>query len=309
MTPGRSGISPIPGSLFITNNVDSNYQVGLTWARQAGIRAVWHPDTKIAWAFAAEDPDQYIGGSCGGGISTLPSNLPAAMATQVNAGANNYATPGLIPDLITKVAFDPSSRVHMEVAGILSTTKTYNPASFQSYTTEAGGFEANSNFQVLKRLRVIENLTFGKGIGRYFLGQGPDVILYPDGAPANVKAGATVDGVEFQAAKNTALYSYYGGVYYGRTTTIDPLTQKPVGYGFAGSSSGNNRTVQETTIGVQQTLWKDPKWGGLQIYAQYSRVWRDPWWFATAAAPRQADTNMLFLDLRYILPGAPPNLK
>ena len=55
-------------------------------------------------------------------------------------------------------------------------------------------------------------------------------------------------------------------MYAARTTTIDPLTHKPVGYGGAGSASGNNRTIQEITFGLQQTFWRDPKWGALQFY-------------------------------------------
>src|SRR5271165_5620173 len=308
MTPGRTGISPLPGNIFFTQNIDTNYQIGLAWARQSGIRVTWHPNDKVAWALAAEDPDQYGGGSAGGGVISFPSNLPSSMLTQINTGAGNYATPALIPDIITKVAFDPNKAAHIEAAGILTTTRTYNPTTFQGYTKEGGGFEFNSNFQVAKNFRVIENFTYGDGIGRYFFGQAPNVILYNTGAAANVRSGGTVDGVEFNVAKNTALYAYYGGIFAARTTTIDPLTHKPVGYGGAGSSSGNNRTIQEITFGLQQTLWRDPKWGGLQFYAQYSYLFRDHWYLASGA-PRQADTNMLFLDLRYVLPGAPPKLK
>jgi hypothetical protein len=308
MTPGRSGISPIPGSIFFTQNVDTNYQIGLTWARQSGIRLTWHPNDQIAWAFAAENPTQYGGGSSGGGTITFPSNLPAAMQSQLNLGASSYSTPAWTPDLITKVAFDPSKAAHIEAAGILTTTHTYNPATFQSYTKTGGGFEFNSNFQVFKSLRVIENFTYGDGIGRYFFGQAPSVILYNTGSAGNIHSGGTVDGVEFNVAKNTALYSYYGGMYAARTTTIDPLTHKPVGYGGAGSASGNNRTIQEITFGLQQTFWRDPKWGALQFYLQYSYLFRDPWYLAPVG-PRQADSNMLFLDLRYVLPGAPPKLK
>ena len=204
-------------------------------------------------------------------------------------------TPAWTPDLITKLAFDPNKAVHIEGAGILSTTQTYNPATFQTYTKTGGGFEFNSNFQVFKNFRVIENFTYGDGIGRYFFGQSPDAILYNTGSAGNIHSGGTVDGVEFNVAKKTALYAYYGGMYAGRTTTIDPLTHKPVGYGGAGSATGNNRTIQEATFGLQQTFWRDPKWGALQFYAQYSYLFRDPWYLAPHA-PRQADTNMLFLE-------------
>ncbi len=309
MTPDRSGISPLPSSIFFTNNVDTNYQIGLVWARQAGIRLTWHPSDKVAWAFAAENPQQYGGGSSGGGTITFPSNLPTAMQSQLNTGASSYGTPALTPDFISKVAFDPNTSAHVEIAGILSTTKTYNPSTFQGYTTPGGGVSFNSNFQVLKGLRLIENFTYGDGVGRYFFGQSPDVILYNTGAAANIRSGGTVDGIEYQLGKKTALYAYYGGMYAGRTTTVDPLTHKVVGYGGAGSSTGNNRTIEEATFGVQQTFWRDPKWGALQFYAQYSYLWRDPWWFSSITAPRQADTNMIFLDLRYVLPGAPPKLK
>ncbi len=309
MTPGRSGISPIPGNIFFTNNVDTNYQIGLTWARQSGIRVTWHPTDKVAWAFAAENPQQYGGGSSGGGVITFPSNLPTAMQSQLNTGSASYGTTAWTPDLISKVAFDPNKAVHVELAGILTTTHTYNPSTFQTYTTPGGGVEFNSNFQVFKNFRVIENFTYGDGIGRYFFGQAPSEILYNTGAAANIRSGGTVDGIEMNVAKNTALYAYYGGMYAARTTTVDPLTHKVVGYGGAGSATGNNRTIQEATFGVQQTFWRDPKWGALQFYAQYSYLFRDPWWFSSTTAPRQADTNMLFLDLRYVLPGAPPKLK
>ena len=99
MTPGRSGISPIPGNIFFTQNVDTNYQIGLTWARQTGVRVTWHPTDKIAWAFAAENPQQYGGGSSGGGTISFPSNLPTAMQSQLNTGAASYGTPALDPGL------------------------------------------------------------------------------------------------------------------------------------------------------------------------------------------------------------------
>src|SRR5215471_18387018 len=34
MTPNRVGLSPMPSDIFYTQNMDTNYQVGLTWARQ-----------------------------------------------------------------------------------------------------------------------------------------------------------------------------------------------------------------------------------------------------------------------------------
>ncbi len=48
LTPNRNGLSAMPGDLFYSQDVDTNYQLGLTWARQAGIRFLLHPNTHFA---------------------------------------------------------------------------------------------------------------------------------------------------------------------------------------------------------------------------------------------------------------------
>src|ERR1700733_6796772 len=42
MTPNRNGISPAPGDLFYSQDVDTNYQMGLTWGRTPGFRFIAH---------------------------------------------------------------------------------------------------------------------------------------------------------------------------------------------------------------------------------------------------------------------------
>jgi hypothetical protein len=113
--------------------------------------------------------------------------------------------------------------------------------------------------------------------------------------------------VEAQVFKNTLLDAYYGGVYIQKNVIIDPVTGKPVGYGFPGSGPTANRSVQEITGGLTQTFWRDPKYGGLQFLFQYSYVTRHPW-SVPAGQPGGAHTNMVFLDLKYLFPGAAPKV-
>jgi len=47
MTPNRSGISPLPGNVFFTNNIDVNYQAGLVWGRIPELRFVYHPSIRL----------------------------------------------------------------------------------------------------------------------------------------------------------------------------------------------------------------------------------------------------------------------
>ena len=63
--------------------------------------------------------------------------------------------------------------------------------------------------------------------------------------------------------------------------------------------------MQEATFGITQTFWKDPKYGALQFMTQYSYLIRKPWFVAPGGLP-DAHTNMIFVNLRYLLPGKPP---
>ena len=89
---------------------------------------------------------------------------------------------------------------------------------------------------------------------------------------------------------------------------IIDTTGKPVGYGFVGGPASQNRTVQESTLGFNQTMWKDARYGALNLMGQYSYLSRNPWSVA-AGSPRNALLNMVFLNLRYTLPGSAPNLE
>ena len=46
ITPGRTGISPLPGNLFFSQDIDVNYQAGLVWGRIPEFRFVYRPTAK-----------------------------------------------------------------------------------------------------------------------------------------------------------------------------------------------------------------------------------------------------------------------
>jgi hypothetical protein len=309
ITPGRKGISPYPADIFYSQDIDTNYQVGIPWARIPSVRFVWHFSKEVAWAIAAENSQQYIGGSAGGGGITLPANLTTILANQLNNGTNSFAVPTLNPDIISKVAFDPTLRghaLHLEAAGMVRTFRIFNSLIDEHFFKVGGGGSFNSNLELIKggRLRVLENFFYGRGVGRWLFGQGPDLIVNSNGALGLLPGGGALVGLESQFTKNLFLYGYYGGYYFGRGVAID-TNGKPIGYGYTGSPNSQNRTIQEGTVGLQYVLWKDPKWGSLQFFAQASYLYRSPW-FVAPGAPSLAKSNMGFLNLRYSFPGEPP---
>jgi len=80
LTPNRKGLSPLPSDLFYSQNIDVNYQAGLVWSRDPQFRIIYHPNNNVAIGISLENPEQYIGGSAGGGVVTLPSALATAYA-------------------------------------------------------------------------------------------------------------------------------------------------------------------------------------------------------------------------------------
>ena len=314
LTPNRSGISPLPGNVFFSQSIDVNYNAGLTWTRQPGFRVLYHgAGDKVTLGFAAENPDQYICGSGGGSVITLPAAFTGLAGTQLdnaqNIGLGNtvLAAPTLHPDFIAKIAFDPTPRFHGEVAGIVRSFKIINPnavALGQYDRKTGGGVQVGLNGEIVKNFRLISTNYWSDGGGRYLFGQAPDVIVHADGTLGLVHSGGTVDGFEWRL-KNLLLYSYYGGIYISRNVAID-AGGKPVGYGYTGSPNSQNRNIQEITFGFNQTIWANPRYGAVNAMGQYEWLNRDPW-FVAVASPKATHDNAIYFNLRYTLPGSIPS--
>jgi hypothetical protein len=308
LTPNRVGISPLPGDLFYSQVMDVNYMAGLTWSRQPGFRVLYHAGDKLTFGLSAEEPDQYLGGSGGGSTAVLPAAYTALSGTQLDANnfSQPYNGPQLTPDFIGKIAVDPSSRFHAEVAGIVSTFKLLNTANIpagQTFTKAGGGIQVGLNAEIFKGFRLISTNFWGDGEGRYLFGQAPDVVVNASGNFNLLHAGGTVDGFEARAGK-ILLFGYYGGIYIDKDVVID-ANGKPVGYGYAGSANSQNKAIQEVTFGFNQTMWASPRYGAINLIGQYEYLTRNPW-FIAPNSPDQTHDNTIYFDIRYTLPGSMP---
>ena len=312
-TPNRKGISPLPGDIFYSQDIDVNYQAGLVWGRIPGFRVGYHFSDKAAVAIALENSEPYVGGGNGGSAITLPALAGAPNAVsgailggQINNGSSVISAAAVHPDIIVKAAFDPTSKFHAELVGIEITNRISNPVStpaFQTYTKAGGAGAINLNFDLFKSFRILTNNYWGAGGGRYIFGQAPDFIIRGDGSLSLVHSASTVTGFEWTAGK-TLVYGYYGGVYIAKNLATDANGKTVIGYGPI-SSDGQNRAIQEVTFGTNTTLAKDAKWGALNLMFQYSYLQRNPW-LAAAGALSNAHLSMGFFNLRYTLPGAAP---
>jgi hypothetical protein len=319
MTPNRVGLSPLTPDVFYTLDEDPNFQVGLTWLRQPQVRVVYHPTNNWAVGVSAENPQQFAPASV-----VFPSTFFTAQfdngsgSTLAPSAATNTAVPNLHPDIIVKTAYDSNlagHAFHVELAGLIRSFRVLNDQtpSPTINTITGGGGSLNFNVELIHNLRIVFNSFYSDGGGRYIFGLGPDAIVKPDGTLSAVHADSGVGGIEYQVTPHYMFYSYYGGAYFQKNFGFQPAAPSSscdgvsgfncVGFGFPGSLTTSNRTVQEVTFGVIPTLWSNENYGKVQIITQYSYLMRSPWSItATPGTTNNAHVNMVYAGLRYILP-------
>jgi hypothetical protein len=315
LTPNRVGLGPNPGSVFLTNNVDDNFNVGLTWTRAAQVRVAYHPNDHLAFGIGIENPDQYVGV----GEVIFPFAFNAQLGTQYDAG-NNPTAPTMFPDLTGKIAYDDDwggHSVHAEVTGLVTVVdQTIIPiggTSFQHQHAIGGGVGVNLNLELFEGFHAILNGYYSDGGGRYIGGLGPDSVVRPidlgggmfTATPSLVRSESLLAGFEYQLCPETVISAYYGGANFERNAFLDvtsPLVVKPnIGFGGTNSPNSANRYIQEATIDINQLIWANPTYGSVQFVGQISYLERHPW-FIALGAPGYAKSFVGFADLRFVFP-------
>jgi hypothetical protein len=253
LTPNRNGLSALPGDLFYSQDMDTNYQLGLTWARQAGVRFILHPNKAWALGLSIENPEQTLPGGVVlpvGASTNYGSQFDTNSGSLTGSGvASNTSVPNLHPDLILKTAFDfgpEGHHMHFDFAGLFRSFKVVNlipPAPSSNLgantvfdTIHGGGVEAGLNLELFKNFHFIGTAFWSSGGGRYIASTaGPDVVVRPDGNLAGVKAGSAITGFEWQVNPKTLFYAYGSGAYFGRAVYEQTTTPAPTS-GPAGST-------------------------------------------------------------------------
>jgi len=238
----------------IPQTIDAQYNVGFTWERQYGFRAVKQFGSKLWIGGAVEEAQTLnIGGH---NLPTIAYQQTGNSGGLYNPTANysfNYA-----PDLIAKAAYE-TGWGHFEVFGVgrffrdrVFPNGPPPPGAPQPPTTSAlgaftaktagGGAGANARVSLLaKSLTVGAHALVGNGVGRYGSSTLPDATAHPDGSLELLTGGSALGSVEWKVGPRFDLYAYYGGEYAKRAwyatqytvTTPGPTQGQPIlaGYG------------------------------------------------------------------------------
>jgi hypothetical protein len=315
LTPNKIGVGATPSNLDTTLATDGNIMTGVMYSREAQLRLAWNPNDKFGWAVEIANPQQITTGAV-----TFPAAFP--IQTQVD-GSVTAGVPNLIPDFSTKLAWDTNrtgKNFHFEIGGIITSAQVAVPSPgapstgpFTKNSKIGGGGFGGVGISFSKKFRIVAHGMYGDGVGRYFIGSGPQFVVVPIvvtpttfmAKPSMVHSGSGYAGAEWQAGANTQIAAYYGGIYYGRNSFVDvtstAVPQPIIGYGGIGSSNSNNRAIQQGEFVLAHTMWKNPQYGAVVLVSDSSYVTRAPW-FHAITAPKNAHMFMTKIDFKYVIP-------
>ena len=293
MTPPSQQLSIWPSDYEMSTAVDLNFVAGLVWARVPQVRFTYRPSPAFNWAVSVENPEQQIGSAV-----KLPSCCVADLQAQYNIGTNGTAVPNFMPDIVSRVAFNDGKVFHLDAGGVLRvfrhTLSPYDVATHQA----GGGVSVNARVTAAKT-KVIGQLAYGPGIGRFLGGFAPDVSFGADGSIHPIRSGSWVAGVEHAIVQNVVISAYDSGVHTDATYATD-VDGSLIGYGYPGSPNTNNRNIHEVTGVVAYRPWVIAGRGSMQWNTQLSWLQRTPW--SVNGGPAAADAWLFFSQIRYNLP-------
>ena len=272
VTETKSGVTQLTQASPLT--IDTQYNVGFSWARQYGFRVAKDFGNKIWWAASVENPQATLGGHLAPGQNNFIIGSQGASGGLYNPTAN-YSF-NAAPDFVTKVAFEPGWG-HYEVlgllsdfrdrvfpcGGIISATNGVLPPSVPCGSGNipnasgafnkdkiGGGVGVNIRGTVAQQLDVGIHALAGDGIGRYGSAGLPDIVARPDGVLVPVRNYQALGTVEYHS-KRLDLYAYVGAEYEARAAYT--FGGKGAGYGstlFNNSGCYNEAPPSSTVINV-----------------------------------------------------------
>lgn len=314
LTMNKVGMLPLKENA--PNVLESSYVSGFNYARGPQIRVVKDFMDKKLWVgVSAESPQAVTSGICTSGTSSATLNCAGYNGTYLvnNAGnpatyasGNNYTT-DFAPDVILKVAYDPSWG-HVEAFGALRTFHDVVNSNFHNNAVMAGGGGGSVLVPVIaKKLDVQATAMYGYGMGRYTVSSFPDFAIQPDGSLQPVEEVTALVGAVAHPEPSWDLF-VYAGMEQAFRNNIDGQTSNAFGYGNRGVSNAGcyaaggtcyaqTERVWQVTPGVWKRLY-DGAYGKVQVGAQYSFTRRDAFSDLLGNAPH-AYQHVVMTSFRY----------
>ena len=264
------------------------------WERVPQLRVTWRPSARFNWAASIENPEQQIGN-----VVTLPACCGDDIGAQYNTGDEALGVPNLMPDFVTRVAFNPSPRIHVDAGGVVRVFRHTIAPYDQMFHAIGGGGSVNASATPGKATRLIAQFATGAGLGRYIGGLTPDVAFEPDGDIKPIPVMSWVAGVEQAISPRVSLAGYYSGLRADATWSAE-TDGRHIGFGFPGASNAANETIDEVTATISYLAVRTDNRGSAQVNVQTSWLRREP--LSEGSGPESARAFLFLAQVRYNLP-------
>jgi Skp family chaperone for outer membrane proteins len=326
------GLSNFSGDVKTPQTIDPNYVPGFVWARQYGFAAIKN-GKNVSYGVSLENAQTLTGGSaCPIGSCLFGGSTAGVQSSSYNAVNGTYSY-NLGPDLIGKVAVDPGWG-HYEAFAI------GRFPHYQYYPNYALGGAAGAAGSVTNSLTTggfggsLRAPVFGKygdfglsglygwGVGRYGDTTLADVTFDANGQMQALTNASALSTLELHPTPRLVLYANYGEDFAGRLDNL--AAGANAGYGLLSANNsgcsvqsstpaggavpsgspancnGNNKFVQETTVGFWYDFYKGAA-GRIRYGMQYANVNRAIWG-GTTTSEAVATENQFYTSFRYYLP-------
>jgi hypothetical protein len=295
MTPTKDQLSVWPSDFDMSQAVDMNYLAGIIWGRLPQVRFTYRPSKAFNWAVSVENPEQQLGDA----VVTLPACCASDLSAQYNTGNNQLQTPNLMPDIVSRVAFNRGRTLHVDAGGVFRMFHHSLKPYAASVKQPGGGVSVNARVNPTTKSGVLAQLGVGAGLGRYIGGLVPDVRISADGDIHPIRTLSWAAGVEHRLATAGSIAFYDSGVRADASYSTDG-DGSPIGFGYPASPNAQNRSIHEVTGVFSWQAWSIEGRGSMQWNTQVSWLSRTP--FPGAPGPSSAAEIMFFTQLRYNLP-------
>jgi hypothetical protein len=294
MTAAKNQLSIWPSDYELSSAVDLNYLAGTVWDRSPQVRFTFRPSAAFNWAISAENPEQQIGT-----VVELPACCTSDLQAQYNTGTNGLSVPNLMPDIVSRVAFNSAKVFHLDAGGVFRVFRHTLTPSNETFRHAGGGVSVNARAKANGAMTLIGQVSYGSGMGRYIGGLAPDVSISADGAIHPIPTSSWAGGFEYAISPLLSVSVYDSGVRIDSSYSTD-AGGPYIGFGYPGSPNTNNRAIDEITGVVGWQPWKIAGRGSMQWNTQLSWVRRTPWSPGTGRS--SAQVVIVLTQIRYNLP-------
>src|ERR1700722_17869997 len=275
--PQEFGI--VPRKELIPLTINANYLPGFQFTDNWQIRLVKDFDKKVWLGLSLENPATNL-------APGIPDTVNGLAVNVTNTGTGGFlngvpVTPNQAPDIIEKIAWDPSwghleglamQRFFTDNTLCVTAAPTGCALGTASQKTSFGA-SAGGNFFVRvipHYLELMGGVMYGSGLGRYGAGALPDVTIGPDGSLVPLVALHAWAGIQYYPWEGLILYgyagleqnqaSYFGTFGYGNPAFDNSGCMTPTADSFATGTSAtcvaDNRRLADAKIGFWQDLYK-----------------------------------------------------